>query len=255
MSSQAADSGVGLLHCKVAVITGAGSGMARPSTLAFVREGAKVLAADISGAEQDTASEAGDAVVAFHADVTSESDVASMIERAVSEFGRIDILCNVAGIGTGQLATDVTMEDYDRTLDVGLRGVVVGMKLGVRAMLEAGGGSIINWSSIGGLNASPATSVYSAAKAGVIAVTKVAAVEYGSKGIRVNAICPGFILTEIMGAAGLETFPEITKKAAMKRAGQPHEVAEVATFLASDRASFVTGVAIPVDGGWVAQIA
>ena len=122
-------------------------------------------------------------------------------------------------------------------------------------MLETGGGSIINWSSIGGLNASPATSVYSAAKAGVIAVTKVAAVEYGSKGIRVNAVCPGFILTEIMGAAGLETFPEITKKAAMRRAGRPHEVAEVAVFLASDRASFVTGAAIPVDGGWVAQIA
>src|SRR5207302_699946 len=133
MSSQAADSGVGLLHRKVAVITGAGSGMAKASTLAFVREGAKVLAADISGAEQDTASEAGDAVVPFHADVTNESDVASMIERAVSEFGRIDILCNVAGIGTGQLATDVTMEDYDRTLDVDLRGVVLGMKHGIRA--------------------------------------------------------------------------------------------------------------------------
>jgi len=194
-------------------------------------------------------------VVPFHADVTSEPDVEAMIGRAVSEFGRIDILCNVAGIGTGALATDVTMEDYDRTLDVDLRGVVLGMKHGIRAMLETDGGSIINWSSIGGLNASPATSVYSAAKAGVIAVTKVAAVEYGSKGIRVNAVCPGFILTEIMGAAGLETFPGITKKAALKRAGEPHEVAEVAVFLASDRASFVTGAAIPVDGGWAAQIA
>ena len=178
-----------------------------------------------------------------------------MIERAEREFGRLDVLCNVAGIGTGSFAAEVTMDDYDRTLDVDLRGVVLGMKHGIRAMLETGGGSIVNWSSIGGLNASPATSVYSAAKAGVIAVTKVAAVEYGSKGIRVNAICPGFILTEIMGAAGLETFPEITKKAAMRRAGQPDEVAEVAAFLASDRASFVTGAAIPVDGGWVAQIA
>ena len=256
MSSQAADSAVvGLLDGKAAVITGAGSGMAKASTMLFAREGAKVLAADISGAEKDTAAEAGDAVVPFHADVTDESDVEAMIERAVSEFGRLDVLCNVAGIGTGAFAADVTMDDYDRTLDVDLRGVVLGMKHGIRAMLETGGGSIVNWSSIGGLNASPATSVYSAAKAGVIAVTKVAAVEYGSKGIRVNAICPGFILTEIMGAAGLETFPEITKKAAMRRAGQPDEVAEVAAFLASDRASFVTGAAIPVDGGWVAQIA
>lgn len=246
---------MGLLHGKAAVITGAGSGMAKASTIAFVREGAKVLAADISGAEKDTATEAGDAAVPFHADVTSESDVEAMIARAVSEFGRVDVLCNVAGIGSGQFAADVTMDEYERTLDVDLRGVVLGMKYGIRAMLETGGGSIINWSSVGGLSASPATSVYSAAKAGVIAVTKVAAVEYGRKGIRVNTICPGFILTEIMGQAGLETFPEITKKAALKRAGQPHEVAEVAAFLASDRASFVTGAVIPVDGGWVAQIA
>jgi NAD(P)-dependent dehydrogenase (short-subunit alcohol dehydrogenase family) len=108
MSAQPPNAGVGLLEGKVAVITGAGSGMAKASTMAFVREGARVLAADISGAQKDTAAEAGEAVVPFHADVTSESDVEAMIGRAVSEFGRIDILCNVAGIGTGALAIDVT---------------------------------------------------------------------------------------------------------------------------------------------------
>lgn len=246
---------MGLLDGKVAVITGAGSGMGKASTKTFVREGARVLAADISGAEKDTAAEVGDAVVPFHADVTQEPDVAGMIEQAVSELGRLDVLCNVAGIGSAEPMARVTMEEYDRTLDVDLRGVILGMKHGIAAMRESGGGSIINWSSVGGLNASAVTGVYSAAKAGVIAVTKVAAVEYGARGIRVNAICPGFILTEIMGAAGTETAPELAERAALRRPGQPHEVAEVAAFLASDHASFVTGAVLPVDGGWSAKLA
>jgi NAD(P)-dependent dehydrogenase (short-subunit alcohol dehydrogenase family) len=246
---------MGLLEGKVAVITGAGSGMAKASTRIFVREGARVLAADISGAEKDTAAELGAAVVPFHADVTQEADVEAMIAHAVGEFGRVDVLLNVAGVGAPTPITELSMAEYDRIMDIDLRGVLLGMKYGIRAMLQTGGGVIINWSSVGGLNAGMGTVVYGSAKAGVIAATKSAAVEHGRNGIRVNALCPGFIMTEIMGASGAQKFPEMLTKAALGRAGQPEEVAEVAAFLASDRASFVSGAIIPVDGGWSARIA
>jgi NAD(P)-dependent dehydrogenase (short-subunit alcohol dehydrogenase family) len=248
---------MGLLDGKVAVITGAGSGMARASTKIFVREGARVIAADISGAEKDTASEVGDAVVPVHCDVTQESDVEAMFRTALEEFGQVDAVLNVAGIGSPQPIHELTMEAFDETFDVNLRGVILGMKHGIRAMLERDqGGVIVNWSSVGGLNASTfGTATYSSTKAGVIAVTKAAAVEYGPRGIRANAICPGFILSEIMGARGREHFPEMFEKAALGRAGEPPEVAEVAAFLVSDRASFVSGAIIPVDGGWSAKLA
>jgi NAD(P)-dependent dehydrogenase (short-subunit alcohol dehydrogenase family) len=248
---------VGLLDGKVAVITGAGSGMAKASTRIFVREGAKVVAADISGAEKDTAAEVGEGVLPVHCDVTRESDVEATMNAALDEFGRVDCVLNVAGVGTPGRIHELKMEDYDATMDVNLRGVLLGMKHGIRAMVDNGtGGAIVNWSSVGGLNASTfGTATYSASKAGVIAVTKAGAVEYGPKKIRVNAICPGFILTEIMGAAGREHFPEMFDKAALGRAGEPAEVAEVAAFLVSDRASFITGAIIPVDGGWSAKLA
>jgi len=243
------------LEGKVAVITGAGSGMAKASARIFVREGARVVAADISGAEKETAAEIGEGVLPVHCDVTNEDDVAAAVDAAIAEFGRLDAILNVAGIGAPTPIVDLTSEQYDRIMDVDLRGVLHGMKHGIRAMLETGGGSVVNWSSVGGLNSGNGTAIYSAAKAGVIAVTKSAAVEYGRRGIRVNALCPGFILTEIMGAAGAARLPEMHEKAALGRAGQPHEVAEVAAFLCSDKASYVSGAIIPVDGGWSVRLA
>jgi NAD(P)-dependent dehydrogenase (short-subunit alcohol dehydrogenase family) len=245
---------MGLLDGKIAVITGAGSGMGKASVEVFVREGASVVAADVSGAEEATAAEFGDRVRPVRCDVTREADVEAMVAAAVDGFGAVDVVCNVAGLADAAMLADVTMEQYDRLMDVDLRGVLLGTKHAIKAMVAAGsGGAIVNWSSLGGVNGSPFTGVYSAAKAGVISITKTAAVEYGANGIRVNCVCPGFIYTAM--SAGGENIPGMLEKAALNRGGQPEEVAEVAAFLASDRASYVSGAVVPVDGGWGAKLA
>jgi NAD(P)-dependent dehydrogenase (short-subunit alcohol dehydrogenase family) len=179
-----------------------------------------------------------------------------MFAAAREAFGRVDAVLNVAGVAGAQALAEITLEEYDRVMNVDLRGVMLGTKHGIKAMLPTGGGAIVNWSSIGGMNGSAMpTSVYSAAKAGVIAFTKAAAIEYGTKGIRANAICPGFIETEMSGGPGAATrFPALVQGSALKRGGQPEEVAELAAFLASDRASFITGAIIPIDGGSTASL-
>lgn len=247
---------MGELDGKVAVITGAGTGMGQMSARIFVREGARVVVSDISGGEKDTAAELGDAAVSFRCDVSVEDEVAALVATAVTEFGRLDAMLNVAGVGAGGPLADMDMADYDRVMDVDLRGVLHGTKHAIRAMMDNGGGSVINWSSLAGLNASPMSSVYSAAKAGVVAVTKATALEYGPAGIRANVICPGVIQTGITGTGAWEIFsPQLAGKAALGRAGRSEEVGELASFLASDRASYLSGCVIPVDGGWSCQLA
>lgn len=245
---------MGELAGKVAVVTGAGSGMGKATVQVFVREGAQVLAVDVSGAEKETAAELGDAVVPFGCDVTDEAQVEAAFAAAVDAFGKVDVACNVAGIADAQPLADITMEHYDRILDVNLRGVLLGTKHALRTMLPSGGGVIVNWSSTGGLNGSRLpTTAYSASKAGVIAITKQAAVEYGTQGIRAVALCPGFVETPMSGGKGAaERYPFLVQGTALMRGGQPEEVAEVACFMASDRASLVTGIVVPVDGGLTA---
>jgi NAD(P)-dependent dehydrogenase (short-subunit alcohol dehydrogenase family) len=247
---------MGLLDGKVAVITGAGSGMGKASVELFVGEGAKVLALDVTGREQDTAAPLGDAAIAARCDVSQEDEVAAAFDLAMSTFGRVDAVLNVAGIsGTPTPLHELTMDAYDAVLNVNLRGVFLGIKYGVRAMLALGrGGSIVNWSSIGGNLAFPGAGLYCASKAGVIGATRVAALDYAVNGIRVNAICPGFADTP-MNNDILRQMPELSTKQPIGRASTAEEVADMAVYLCSDRAASVNGAIIPVDGGWANKVA
>jgi len=239
---------------KTAVITGAGSGIGRAVAQRFHREGARVVVADVSGQEQELASVLGEGAVAIRTDVSRSADIEAMLALAIDRFGQIDILCNVAGLG-GDLAplADTTQQTFDSLVAVNLAGVFWSMKLAIPLMLAKGGGAIVNVSSAAGLVAMPGMSVYGATKAGVIQLTKSVAAEYGAYGIRANAICPGIIDTPMIAKIRAD-YPEAQERAMaitpMQRFGRPDEIAGAALFLASDDASFVTGVAMPVDGGY-----
>jgi NAD(P)-dependent dehydrogenase (short-subunit alcohol dehydrogenase family) len=245
-----------MLAGKVAVITGAGRGIGKACAKLFAREGAKVLAVDFSGAEKETAAEIGDAIVPFHADVSKEDEVEAAFAAALKTFGKVDSVLNVAGTLAGRVPGEVTLEEYERMTAVNLKAVILCCKHGIRAMLQNGGGSIVNFTSVGALNCEDRAPVtYAAAKVGVHSITKAFAIQYAAKGIRANVVAPGFAYTEIMEGMDPDVLREMSAKSAMGRPGRPEEQATVAAFLASDRASFVTGTIIPVDGGWSARLA
>jgi NAD(P)-dependent dehydrogenase (short-subunit alcohol dehydrogenase family) len=247
---------INLLAGKVVVITGAGRGIGKVLANVFVREGAKVLVSDFTGEEKQTAAELGTAAVSFTADVTREDQIEAMFGAALKAFGRVDASVHVAGNPGGRRGQEVTLEEYEQLASVHLRGMLFCTKHAIRTMLPTGGGAIVNFSSLASYNADPLISpVYAAAKAGVNSMTKSFAVQYGAKGIRVNAIAPGFTLSEKNIAVPPDIAQHMNAKAALKRGGYPEEQAQVAAFLCSDRASFVTGVIIPVDGGWAARLA
>ena len=244
------------LENKVALITGAGSGMGKAMAELFVREGAKVVCADRSGMEQETARSLGDAAVAVHADVAVTQDVRAMIDAAVQRFGRLDVLCNNAGFGGPIMPLcEQSEENFDTVLAVNLKGVFLGMKYGIEAMLRSSGGSVVNTASAAGIVGWKGHGVYAAAKAGVIQMTKCAALDYADRGIRVNAFCPGTTWTGLVKASAQHAAPppgaKVPPGTPMNRWGLASELAAAALFLASDESSFITGVALPVDGGYV----
>jgi NAD(P)-dependent dehydrogenase (short-subunit alcohol dehydrogenase family) len=241
---------------KVAVITGAGSGMGKAMAQLFAHEGAKVVCVDRSGKENETAALLGDAALAVHADVAVSADVRSMIEASLRKFGRLDVLCNNAGFGGPIMPfCEHSEENFDTVVAVNLKGVFLGMKYGIQAMLRSGGGSVVNTASAAGLVGWKGHGVYAAAKAGVIQMTKCAALDYADRGIRVNAFCPGTTWTGLVKASAQHAEPPPGAKAPpgtpMNRWGLAKELASAALFLASEDSSFITGVALPVDGGYV----
>lgn len=241
----------------MAVITGAGSGIGRASSLLFAREGAKVVCADISGKEEETAATIGDAAIAVRVDVAKAADVQHMVAAALESFGRLDILFNNAGLSgpRGPLA-ELDEEAFDTVVAVNLKGAFLGMKYAIPAMLASGGGSVISTASASALVGWKDIAAYAAAKGGVVQLTKSVALDYATSGIRVNAICPGMTWTGLSGASAAGDSvppPDLIPPQPLKRWGLPSELAAAALFLASDESSFVTGIAMPVDGGYVAR--
>lgn len=243
------------LNDKVAVITGAGSGIGKATARRFVAEGARVVCASISGSAIDVAQELGDAALGLKIDVADESDVQYMIAAAEERFGRIDILVNNAGFSTGlRPLHEHTTEDWDRVHAANLRGAFFCMKHGIISMRSTGGGCIVNTSSATALVGFKHHSIYGAAKAGVNQMTLAAALDYADDNIRVNAVCPGSIWTGRHPLSqdfsepppGVNRVPGIP----MDRWGSAAEIASAILFLASDEASYITGVLLPVDGGY-----
>jgi NAD(P)-dependent dehydrogenase (short-subunit alcohol dehydrogenase family) len=253
----------GLLDRKSALITGGGGGIGRATALAFAREGARVAVADVAiEAARETVAQvnaAGGQAISLSGEVTRDADVRAMIEGVVGAYGRLDCAFNNAGIAgyqvdaAGKKTADWSEEAFDRMIAVNLKGVWLCMRHELKQMETQGSGAIVNTGSIAGLAGLPTSSAYVAAKHGVIGLTKTAALEYAEANIRVNAVCPGFIKTRMTEDTMRRRGDAILAQVPFRRIGNPEEIAEMVVWLCSGRASYVSGAAYNVDGGWMAM--
>ena len=248
---------------KVALITGAGSGIGQAIALLFSAEGASVAVADYSEgggrATVERIRQAGGDAQFFQLDVSKSAEVKQTVDAVLQRWRRLDVLCNNAGIGVAATVVETTEEDWDRTLAVDLKGVFLGCKYAIPAMIERGGGVIVNTASVAGQVGVLNRAAYCAAKAGVVGLTKSVAVDYVGQNIRANAVCPGTVdspwIQKILGAqadpAGERQ--RMVERQPMGRMGEPAEIARAALYLACDDSAFVTGTALVIDGGLTAR--
>lgn len=241
----------GRLEGKVGVVTGGASGIGRAIAVAMLNEGAKIVIADVSGAQEQAARELGPNASHFQADVTNAAQVKAMLDHAVSTFGKLDILCNNAGLdgAFGQIE-DYDEAEFDKVVSVNLKGVFLGIRHAIPLLRANGGGAIVNTASIAGSVVMPEMPAYCAAKAGVMQLTKVAAVQAAGDNIRVNTICPGVIRTAMVAQLPEEFISGLENATPAGRIADPEEVAMLAVYLASDESPFLNGVSVNIDGGF-----
>lgn len=246
---------------KVVLVTGGTSGIGRETAIQFAKHGARVVVSGRRATEGEKVVQeirkAGGEALFVQADVAIEADVKRLVDTTVAKFGRLDVAFNNAGIEAGGPITEVTEAEYRRVFDINVLGVLLSLKYEIPAIRKSGGGSIINTSSILGHIAMPYASVYNASKHAVEGITKTVALELAGEGIRVNAVAPGAIATDMIdrfaGPEGAESRQQLAASHPVGRLGRSEEIAAAVLYLASDAASFTTGISLPVDGGYLAK--